>query len=370
MPFLALSLTDERGLSTGDAVLVVSLYGGGAFSASLVGGVLTDRIGRRGLLIWALALNAALKLALGIAQPFWLVAAVAATLGFCSNHLYWPAVSAAVADLVPSPSRVRAFGLLHWANAAGAAVAPVIAGIMAGRGYLGLFVADALTTAAFALLIWRRLPETRPAANGSPAATAGHGLGVALRDPLLILVTALTFGFACIWFQRHAALPLDLRAHGLNLLEYGVTLATNGAVAILLSIPVSYQLDRFARGRVLAVAAVLLGTGYGLTGLVDQFPLYVLTVAVWSLGDLIQAPVSSTVALDLAPVQLRGTYQGIYGIAWGMAAFVGPALGGLVLERWGAGALWASCWVLGGALALGFAAISTPMRHRTAIYRH
>jgi MFS family permease len=54
---------------------------------------------------------------------------------------------------------------------------------------------------------------------------------------------------------------------------------------------------------------------------------------------------------DLSPADKRGLYQGIFGSAWGLSAFVGPLLGGWALERFGAHALWAGCFVTGALLA-------------------
>jgi len=89
-------------------------------------------------------------------------------------------------------------------------------------------------------------------------------------------------------------------------------------------------------------------------------------VAVWSLGEIIGASIAPTIIADLAPPELRGLYQGIFGSAWGLSFFVGPLLGGWVFERFTATGLWIGCAVLGGLLALAYLALSGPAHRRLA----
>ena len=81
------------------------------------------------------------------------------------------------------------------------------------------------------------------------------------------------------------------------------------------------------------------------------------------------SPVTPTVLADLAPVHLRGSYQGAYQMVWGASAFVAPALGALVLGKLGGSALWSGCFVLGcvaGALHLAIG----PARRRRLLLLH
>jgi len=82
--------------------------------------------------------------------------------GFFSD-LYRPAVGAAIADLVPSESRTRAYEYNYWAINLGAAIAPILAGLTADYNFLVLFISDALTTAIFGLIVLFGIDETRAA---------------------------------------------------------------------------------------------------------------------------------------------------------------------------------------------------------------
>ena len=130
IPFLTLYLTQRRGLPIGQAALMVSLFGAGSFSAALIGGELADRLGRRPVMLLSFLLAPFNMIALGLVQPLALLALLTFTQGLLTD-LYRPAVSAAIADLVPAEERPRAYGYLYWAINLGFAIAPVVAGLIA-----------------------------------------------------------------------------------------------------------------------------------------------------------------------------------------------------------------------------------------------
>jgi MFS family permease len=138
---------------------------------------------------------------------------------------------------------------------------------------------------------------------------------------------------------------------GLTGADLGLLLSINGALIVLLELPVSALTMRRPAREMIALAFVLIGAGFGLTGLAHSLPLLGITVAVWTLGEMVGAPVSYAYVADLAPEHMRGRYQGIYGIAWSSGAVTGPALGTFLFARWGDG-FWALCAAFGLAAAI------------------
>jgi MFS family permease len=118
------------------------------------------------------------------------------------------------------------------------------------------------------------------------------------------------------------------------------------------------------RFEAMAASAVFLGLGFGFTALAKSYPLFAISVGIWTLGEIAASAVAPAIIADLAPVKLRGLYQGIFGSAWGLAFFIGPLLGGWVYEHLGANTLWGGCLTLGLLLALGFLAMRAPANRR------
>src|SRR5512142_278364 len=161
IPFLTLYLTTQRAIPVSQAALMVSLFGAGSFISQLSGGELTDRLGRRPVMLLSFFITPIFMIILVLARCLLLISLATFIVGFFTD-LYRPAVGAAIADLVPPESRTRAYGYNYWAINLGAAIAPVLAGLMARSNYLILFVADGLTTAIFGFIVLFGIRETRP----------------------------------------------------------------------------------------------------------------------------------------------------------------------------------------------------------------
>jgi len=348
-PFLAIYLTNDRGLAAGQVGLVVSFLGAGSVAGGFLGGYLADLLGRKRTLVLALSLGAMAMLHLGAARSVPHIALAALLLGLL-GELYRPAVAATIADLVPPDDRARAFGLLYWAINLGFAFAGMVGGLVSARGFTTLFVADAVTTLAFAALIYFKIPETRP--DHPPGREKKHWT-TPFRDGPFVVFIGLTFAVALIFQQHIVAMPLDMGAHGVSPRAYGAVIGLNGVLIILLQPFASRVLAPFSRARVLAFAALVSGLGFGGNALAHTPLGYGLSVTVWTLGEIAMSGIAPAMVADLSPPELRGGYQGVFQMAWGGAACIAPLLGGVVLQRFGAQTLWTGCIVLGALCGLG-----------------
>jgi MFS family permease len=364
IPFLTLYLTTQREIPVSQAALMVSLFGAGSFIAQLTGGELTDRLGRRPVMLTSFLVAPAAMIALGLSQAVPMIAISTFTVGFFTD-LYRPAVGAAIADLVPSESRTRAYGYNYWAINLGAAIAPILAGLLAKYTYLALFIGDALTTLTFGLIVYFGIRETRPVEAQSAKGTSPRERLAQLKsEPILLLFSLLALFFGIVYMQGFVTLPVDMGAHGLGPEQYGLAIAINGFLIVLISIPVSNLAGHWPRFGSMAVSAIFLGLGFGFTALANSYPLFALSVGIWTLGEIVASAVAPAIIADLAPVELRGLYQGIFGSAWGLAFFIGPLLGGWIYEHLGANLLWIGCLGLGILLSFGFLGLSAPARRR------
>jgi MFS family permease len=149
-----------------------------------------------------------------------------------------------------------------------------------------------------------------------------------------------------------------MAAHGIGAATFGVILALNGVLIVLLQPFLAPLLSRRNRSRTIAASCSLVGIGFGLNALARTAPFYALGVVVWTVGEIGVLPVSNALVADVAPAHLRGRYQGAYGLSFSLAVCAAPALGTLVLQRFGAGVLWSGCLALGLAIAAGHMALA------------
>ncbi|MFI9269535.1 MDR family MFS transporter [Kitasatospora sp. NPDC052896] len=366
VPFLALYLTVERGYSASYAGLVASLFGLGAGVGAIIGGVLTDRVGRRPTLLTAQLLTAASTAALGFAHGQLVIAVVALLVGLSSNASR-PAVAAVIADVVPAADRVRAYALNYWAVNIGFGVSAAVAGLVAEHGYLTLFVADALSTLLCAVVVFGRIPESRPAEGPATASSEPAerrvGLRTVFRDRGFMLLVGVTFLLALVYQQGSTTLAVGMSEAGLSTARYGLVIGLNGLLIVVLQIPVTRLVKHHDRTRLLVAGALLTGWGFGLTAFAGASALcYAASVAVWTVGEIVQAPASMGLVAELSPAGARGRYQGVFSLAWSGASFLGPAAGGFLLQHTGGRTVWGACAVLGTLAAIGYLALGRVAR--------
>nr|WP_111833031.1 MFS transporter [Actinomadura madurae] len=362
-PFLGLYLTTTRGLSLTQAGMVMAVLGAGSLGGQLAGGALADRIGRRVTLTLATVGTGAAMLALGYAEGLAAIVAAALLLGLLLD-MYRPASQAMVADVISPRDRPRAFGLLFWAVNLGWAVAMVLGGTLARQGFLWLFWIDAVTCAAFGLLVWRAVPETR--ARGVRAERAG-GFGRVLRDRVMVAYVLITLVYTFVLMQGMTTMPLAMKEAGLGPQDYGLAIAANGVLIIIVQPLVNAWLARRDHSLVMVAGFVLVALGYGLTALAASLAAYTATILVWTLGEITAASVLQAVVADLAPAGLRGRYSGLYGMAWSGGFLLAPLGGTQLLGAGGAPALWLTCAGLALGAAAAQLALAPALRRRRTV---
>ncbi len=351
MPMMAIYLTKHRGLTVIDAGSIVSLFGVGSFFATQLGGVLADRIGRRKTMLLALGLSSVAMLALGFAITFAQLACAAFMLGLTAD-MYRPAASALMADVVPAEDRVRAFGLLYWAVNLGFSIAAVLGGQLAKWSFTGLFIVDAASTLAYAVVVFKTIPETRPVANPAAPATAQGSMLTPLLDPTFAPFLLVNLVVVLVFFQFQVALPADMQVKGLSPGDVGFAMAINGVLIVLLQPLVSRRIAGFSRAKVLAVAALCVGFGFGANAWAFTVPQFMITVGIWTMGEIIMAPVNAAIVADLSPVDMRGRYQGAFGLTWSVGVALGPWLSGVIIQHSDTRTMWFVCTAVGIVAAL------------------
>jgi MFS family permease len=352
MPFLALYLTRE-GFSVARAGLAIGAYGAGVVCASLLGGHLADRMGRRNTIALSMFASATVMLALSQVRAYPSIIALTLLAGLASE-LYRPASYALVADLVPEEHRVVAFGLYRFAVNLGFAAGPATAGFLAEHSFFYVFVGDAITSCAYGVIALLALPHgVRDAghdpreerAGGEIRQTAPGGFAVPLRDRALVVFVAATLCVTLVDFQMGSTFALHVKALGFRPSAYGLLISMNGALIVLFELLILHWVRRFLPQPVIATGYFLSCFGFALTGLAHTLPQLAATVVVWTTGEMIGSSVAGAYAARLAPENLRGRYMGVYMLAWSFGMLAGPPLGALAYQH-DPRIVWAACAVL------------------------
>lgn len=355
--FMALYLTLDRGYSASYAGMVAALHGLGGVISSLGAGVMTDRLGRRPTLLVSQTATALSVALLGFMRDPLAIAAVAFLVGMASNASR-PAVQAMMADIVRPEDRIRAFSLNFWAINLGFAISSAGAGFIAEVSYLAGFLIEAGMTLVCAVLVFVKLPETRPEEDSGAMESSGErefvSLWTVLRDGRYMGVVGLSFLIALIFQQGYLGLPVAMGAAGFTPADFGMAIAVNGVLIVVLQLPVTRFIEHRDPRHLLVASSLLAGYGFGLTAFAGSVGVFALTVCVWTLAEIVNAPTQTGLVVRLSPVHGRGRYQGVYTMSWAVAALVAPLMSGFVIDHWGAEWLWGTCAVVGTVAGLGY----------------
>ncbi|MGV3621593.1 MAG: MDR family MFS transporter [Archangium sp.] len=360
MPLLFVYLTQVRGIELPIAGAITSLYGAGSLVGSLGGGIMADRYGRKFTMLVSLIVGACFLLLLGVSRGLPAIALATLLLGATADA-YRPASLALSADLIAPQHRLKAFAMQYWAINLGFAVAAIVGGSMAKRNFSVLFIGDALTTVVLSFIVWKLIPESRP----KPAADApkAGSLFTPFVDKRFAPFLLFNFFIAVVFFQHLSTMPDDMKSKGLSTEEFGWAVASNGLLIVVLQPVVTRIAGGLRQSSVLAAASLLTGLGFGLYAFAHSLPAYVGCVAIWTLGELLFAPVNSTVVAQLSPLHLRGRYQGAFVLTWSTAAMAAPLIGASLIPKIGHDLIWVGCLAIGAAVTIGhmvFSARSLP----------
>lgn len=359
VPFLTLYLTGQ-GYSVTAAGLAVSAYGAGNLFASLIGGHLADRLGRRETIVLSMFSAAVAMLLLSQAHALPLIVALTFVTGLASEA-YRPASAALLTDLVRPEQRLTAFAALRVTLNAGFAFGPATAGLLAAYGYIWLFAGNALTSALFGLIALLALPVgVKRSTNG--AAMWGEVLTVVRRDKRFQQLLLANFAVSLVFMQMASTFGLFVTSLGFSASTYGVIISLNGALIVLFELPLTSFTRRFPARKVMALGFVLIGGGFALNYFAHSVPALVACMAVFTLGEMLSLPMASAYIADLAPPQMRGRYMGVNGMTWALSLIAGPAIG-MKLFALNPAAYWIGSVTLG---MLAAVVISIPADARSA----
>lgn len=324
IPFLAIYLA-QQGHDAKVASFALGAYGAGALIAGAIGGYLADRIGRKATMLLACTGSAISMLMLSQAHDV-PVLICATFLNGLLSAIYGPASGALIADLIPAHLRVRAFSCQRFAINLGFAAGMATAGFMAGRSFFALFIVDAATTMILGLLVLvgvKRRPRV---------AKEHSGWGIALRQmktnvPFQFAVAA-SFLIAVIFWQMSTTYALQAtKAAKLDERTYGLLMALNGVMIVLLELPLTSYTRRYSPVLTMAAGYAIVGIGMGMNAIGASLPVLVISMLVFTVGEMIALPVNSSYMASLAPDEMRGRYQGAISITWSAATMIGPLVG-------------------------------------------
>jgi MFS transporter, DHA1 family, tetracycline resistance protein len=360
LPFWA----EHLGANAVGVGLILTVYALAQFIFTPVLGSLSDRYGRRPIIIASLtieALSFALS-ALANTLPFLLIARFIGGLG-ASNI---GSAQAVVSDVTPAKDRARGMGLIGAAIGLGFVVGPALGGLLAPLGpALPFWVAMGVAIANM-LLVFFFLPETRNRQVSTQAGESREGNAFvllagwrqALRNATVARLVIINLLFTVAFTAMEAIFPLFTQhVFGWTAMQNGYVFTYVGFVIVIMQGGLVGQLvKRFGERSLLIVGLIMLGAGLALLSFSTQLALLLIALGILSAGDGMVSPTISALLSFASPSEAQGETLGFaQGIA-GLGRVIGPLIAGTIYALGGP----TSPFLIGAGLVLLAALIAIP----------
>jgi MFS family permease len=341
-PYEGIYLHNVLGVSMTWVGVVFGLVPAAVIPLQIWGGQLTDRLGRRSMLVVSVISGVGWFVGFAFVREVWQVALLVAVESSIGWPLFQTASNAMIADLLPPEQRAEGFSITRVAMNLGVVLGPAAAGIALGWGvsFRQLFLAAAAGCLVMLAMVLAWVDESRPAGvagQARPVDAAGHsGYGIVLADRRFLLFCAVAvlpvfcignFGsIYSVYITGYLDIPYG---------TWGWLLAMNALIVAVVQYPLVRVLKWRNRMVLLAVSSALLGIGIGGSAFAGALASLVVLVVVMSLGEVLLSPVASAEVSDFAPEAVRGRYMGVWTVVWNGGAALGPAFGGWAMDAIG-----------------------------------
>ncbi|WP_237690298.1 MFS transporter [Nocardioides panacisoli] len=352
LPFTIVYLNEVRGFDLDLSGTLMALIAVVALLATGPGGIFTDRVGARRVLLVGFGSMMVGSIVLAFATTPWAAALGLALIGV-NFGVTWPAFNAVIAEITTGDLRLQYFGINFALVNLGIGVGGIIGGLYVDvsepRTFTTIFLVEAASTLIPIGLMLGPLRHVagRPEATTEDTDDAGGSYLAILRQPAMAVLVLLTFFSVFVGYgQLEAGLPAFTRqVSEVSTRTLGIAFAVNTGVIVAFQFFVLGRIRGKRRTRVMLVmsgtwvaAWVLLGT----TGLAPASMAAAAGVlafmGVFALGETMLQPTIPAVTNDLATDRTRGRYNALSSAAFQGGAIAGPIAAGLLLDRgWGNG---------------------------------
>ena len=357
IPFLSLYLHGTRGVpmsAVGGVFFIAALTGA---VGQIVGGELSDRRGRKFVLVSSQLIRAVAFFGFGfavIARAPFAVFALLTSISAFAGRMFEPPSGAMIADIADGSRRAEYYGVLRIGGNLGWALGPALGGFLAALSYSSLFLIAACVLLAGAAVMALKVEETSPrhradarvslvgpvsapVAEVGPPTTLGkyrfQDVVETLHDRVFLRYCLVSLVLFTVTSQLISTLSVyAVEWAGLSKVDLGFLYALNGLMVVFLQFPAVRLTASMRLTSALALGAALYGIGYGMMGLGGGLAFLSAAMFVTTLGEIVATPPSLNLVANFSSESTRGRYMGIFGLFNSFGWSMGPLVGGVLLD--------------------------------------
>jgi predicted MFS family arabinose efflux permease len=337
LPFLALYLTNDRKVSPAEAGFVVGFYGLAALLTAPFIGRISDKVGSLKIMRGSLILSGIVLLFFSFVTNYYFILLVT-FIWSVINEAFRPANLSFISEVTDPSQRRTAFALNRLAINLGMSIGPVAGGFLSLIDFSFLFYTNA--AAAVAAGLYLSFARINLPAKEININVKELRLSIFKDKVFLFFLMGIT-PVTTVFFQHIGAMPIfvvnDL---GYTTAAFGLFSAVNTVLIIFAEVPLNQWMSGWKYKNALFTGALFTSIGFGAMALVTESTGLVITIIIWTIGEMIFFPVTASYVSEIAPPEKRGEYMGYYQMTFSLGFMIGPWLGTEIYERFGAFNLW------------------------------
>ena len=335
LPFLSIYLSRHMELSPIVIGLTVGMSPLMATVGGFIGGHLSDRFGRKPIMLTALFALACVYYGFTIAAGQGWFILLNALNGLCTSF-FEPTSQALMADLTSKEKRMKVYSLRYTAMNIGASVGPLLGAYLANTSAKLSFAITGTTYFVYAIVLVYFLNKLVIQKEER------HKKGVSFREAFSIIkrdkaLRYLIIGIILVnigYVQIDSNLPQILEGTVENgIIIFSTLLTINALMVVFLQMPISYVAEKFRLMQVMVVGSVFMAAGLIAFSFVSGWATAILAIILLTFGEILIFPSNSMMIDQLAPEHLRGTYFGAAQFRK-IGNFLGPIIGGYLLSQY------------------------------------
>ncbi|MFX0076659.1 MAG: MDR family MFS transporter [Candidatus Hermodarchaeota archaeon] len=357
-PFFSIYVLLHFGVTEIEVGILFSIFASGSIIGSLVGGALTDKYGRKTMAIFGLVSSGIGSILMGIVNELYLFFIIAAVLGVLGD-LGGPARQAMVVDLLSEDRRADGFGLLRVAVNLAAVIGPILGGFLYKYSFLLLFILDAVSSLITALIVFVVIPETKPERQTDKPEESFiitlKGYIEVIKDYIYIIFLVISALTVLVYMQMNSMLSVFLlNEYAFPPEWFGLLLSMNALMVVILQFMITRWTAKYAPMKMMVLGTFLYMIGFSMYGFVTEWYLFFVAMAILTVGEMIDIPVSQAVVARFAPEDKRGRYMAVFGFHWSIPTLFGVYGASLVYKNLGANWVWYIAGILCFIAMIGF----------------
>ncbi|PLR89862.1 MFS transporter [Bacillus sp. T33-2] len=335
VPYFAIYLAEYTSLSISQIGFFIGAGSLAAMFGGFLGGTLSDLFGRRTVMIASLLLSGFILLGFTFKSFSVMLILLTIMKGF-TYSFFDPSSKALISDLTDSGQRLGAFSMKYFCGNLGFAIGPLIGTVFGLNGtstapfYIAFIIFFSYSIILNSLLIRFNINTV---SCKEEKVTFQASIKAMAKDK--VLLSFLIGGLLATTVHGQFSATLSqyfYKDYKQGLQFLGILWSFHSLVIISLTVPISRLMEAKTPLRSIVVGTLLFAFGIIGFGLSSSLPALLLSMFVFTIGEIFLIPAEYAIIDEITPEQIRGTYYGAANLT-ALGSFVGPGLSGLLLLK-------------------------------------